>query len=171
DAKGRVVFEKRIEAAQSNGLSTWEELAVPVASGLYQVHFHPAGGRASGYFSFQTWKGVPLIMRDFLSIKQTPAPRLYFYVPRGLGKLALYLPHSDWNGAFHFQVHDADGAPVQIDYRDGRRMLEIKVPPGQDEKIWSCERMVSPELPPQLLNAPQAFSFSPETLMIPSDAF
>jgi len=171
DAQGDVVFKKEIKASESNGFSTWEELAVPADNGLYRIHLHPAGGRASGNFNFQTKKGVPLVMRDFLCPKHNTTPRIYFYVPHGLRKLALFLPHGDWNGVFHFQIQDADGAPAQIVYRDGRRTLEIEIPPGQDGRIWSFDHMVSPDFPPRLLNAPQAFSLSPETLMVPSDAF
>jgi hypothetical protein len=170
DAKGRAVVATTILRAESKDASTWEELAVSAPPGLYRIHFHPAGGRSSGYFSFQTRKGVPMVMQSFLAPKRDPSPKLYFYVPHGLRTLVMFLPHGDWNGVFHFQILDADGTPSSIEYRDERRTLEIAVPAGQDGRIWSLNHMVSPDFPHEMLNAPQAFSLSPETLMVPSDA-
>lgn len=170
DTGGRDVFRARIGKTSANGLSTWDELIVPLAAGRYRVHFHPAGGRAGGYFRFQTWKGVPVILRSFLSPKNGSSPRLYFYVPHGLEKIAMFYPYGDYNGVFGFQVLDPKGNLAAMEFRDNRRVIEVAVPTGEDGKIWSLNRSVSPDLPFRMLNVPQTFSLSPEALMVPSDA-
>lgn len=169
DAEGRAVFSTKVEKDSLKGFSSWEEMAIPLAPGHYKIHFHPTGGRANGYFNFQTWKGVPLILHSFLSPKQTPSPQLYFYVPHGLKKIVMFYELGDYNGVFHFQVLGPNGENAQIDFRDNRRILEINVPPGQDGQIWSLINSVSPNVSHEMLNLPQGFSLSREVLMVPSD--
>lgn len=168
-ASGQPVLTRKIAAA-ANGRAEWAELTFKLAPGLYRLRFRPSGGRAGGYFSFQTWKGVPLVMQTFLSPKGNPSPRLYFYVPRGLQRLIMYYPLGDFAGVYKFRVLDPNGGTARIVYRDNRRTLLVDVPPGQDGKVWSLERSVSPNNPHLMLNAPQAFSLEPGALMIPADA-
>ena len=170
DGKGDTVFAQRVETGDASSFSSWEEITIPLAPGHYSIHFHPTGGRASGYFNFQTWKGVPLILHSFLSPKGGESPQLYFYVPRGLKKIAMFYPYGDYNGVFHFQVLNPDGVAASIDFQDNRRTMVVDVPAGQDDRIWSLNHSVSPDFPHQMLNLPQAFSLSPEVLMVPSDA-
>ena len=107
---------------------------------------------------------------SFLSPKPTPSPKLYFYVPKKLQRLILYLPLGDFGNAFHFAVYDSSDERVSISYRDNRKTLIIPVKPGQDGKIWSLERAVSPSQPLVMLTSPQAFSLERAAVMTPSDA-
>jgi len=47
--------------------------------------------------------------------------------------------------------------------------LLVKVPSGQDGKLWSLSHLKAPNQPLRMLNAPQAFSFFPDSLMVPED--
>ena len=165
-AEGKTVFARTISQSDAG----MEDIAVKLQPGRYKLEFVPDGGRATGQFSIQTWKGVPLIFGEFLTPKPAPSPRLYFYVPAGLRKLAMHYPTTDMNGAFKFQVLDPAGASAPIEYADARRTMLVTIPPGQDGKIWSLARSVSPDVPHRMLNAPQAFALSPEALMVPESA-
>ena len=83
DDAGRAVFAHTVAKAATDNPNkwTWDEMSIPLAPGHYQVHFAGKDGRL-GFFVFQTWKGVPLILRTFQTQKFGPSPRLYFYVPR-----------------------------------------------------------------------------------------
>jgi len=109
-------------------------------------------------------------MRQFLSPKPGPSPRLYFFVPRGLKKIVLFYPDGDFNGVFRFQVLTPDGVAAPVTFSDHRTVLEVPVGSGQDGRIWSILRSVSPNEPFRMLNAPEAFALSPDTLMVPRDA-
>jgi hypothetical protein len=170
DARGQPVFTNTVAAAPE-GRGPWEELSIKLAPGAYRIAFRPAGGRARGYFSFQTWKGVPLVFQTFLSPKGGGAsPRLYFYVPRGLRQVVMYYPLGDFGGVFGFRVLEPDGTPAHITYRDNRRTMLVEVQPGEDGEIWSLEHSVSPNEPHVMLNAPQVFALEPGALMVPADA-
>jgi Domain of unknown function (DUF4838) len=169
DARGQTVFTNAVAPVPESG-GQWEELSIKLAPGAYRIAFRPAGGRAQGYFSFQTWKGVPLVFETFLSPKTGPSPRLYFYVPPGLRHVVMYYPLGDFGGVFGFRVLEPDGTPAHITYRDNRRTVLVEVQPGEDGKIWSLEHSVSPNEPHLMLNAPQVFALEPGALMVPADA-
>jgi hypothetical protein len=46
----------------------------------------------------------------------------------------------------------------------------VPVPADQDSKAWSLDRLVQPYENFETLTVPQAFSLSPETLLVPGDA-
>ena len=152
-------------------LATWDEVNIPLAPGHYQVHFHPRGGRADGYFNVQTWRGVPFILGSFLGSKGlTAIPQLYFYVPQGLPKVVLYLPDTgDFGGALTPKLFDSNGVAVPVERQDNGKLLLATVPAGQDGKVWSCQRIVCPHVPLEMLTTPQTFSLSPEVLMVPAE--
>ena len=152
------------------GLAETETLTIALPPGRYTMRFQPSGGRASGYFSLQTWASVPLTFRSFLSPKTAPSPRMYFFVPYGQRQIVMYYPNSDYAGAFKFEVLDPEGKPAALQARDGRRTLVVQVPPGMDGRIWSLNHSVSPDEPLQMLSTPQAFSLAPELLRVPRDA-
>ena len=168
DENGRVVSAFKVKKADEPHAPP-AEMDVDLAPGAYKLHFQPDGDRRTGYFSFQTRSDISLTLRDFLSPKPSPSPRLYFYVPAGLRRLALYYPDTDYNNVFRFQVLDPAGNASPITYRDNRRVLLVDVPPGTDGRIWSINRSVSPDVPARMLNAPQAFSLSPELLWTSRD--
>ena len=58
----------------------------------------------------------------------------------------------------------------KVEERDGGKLLVAAVPPGIDGTVWSLDRLVQPYENFETLTVPQAFSLSPEVLLVPSDA-
>ena len=174
DASGHNVYKHIVTTATTGTAEqkydTWDELSIPLAPGHYTVHFNPKGGRASGHFRFQTWKGVPLTLRKFLVPKGTGSPKLYFYVPRGLQRIVIYFPLTSHAGGFETAVYAPDGTRATVENRDNGKLLVVPVPRGQDDQVWWLDRVVQPDEPFETVTVPQAFSLSPEGLMVPSDA-
>ena len=85
---------------------------------------------------------------------------MYFYVPKGLGKLALFQ-----ESAYPIEVRDSTG---QVHQGKGRKLIVIDVPPGQDGKVWSISKYKA-WTGLRLLNVPQAFSFSPDAILVPKE--
>ena len=165
-ASGKEIFRGQIKGVKGN--EQGEELEIPFASpGLYTIRFDPGN---SGGLWFQTASNVPLAMRIFRPQLGMPSPRLYFYVPRGLKTIAFWLVNGDLDGNYPQIVKNPDGERVPIESHDGTKLVTVKVPAGQDGKIWSLESVRSPNEPIRMINVPQSFSFSPETLMVPQDA-
>jgi len=95
----------------------------------------------------------------FISI--APCPRLYFFVPKGIKRLALYAA-----SAVPIELLDGDGKLVG----DKANGLIVKdVPAGQDGKVWSLRGFKgwTPLLP---LNFPAKFAYTPDALIVPNDA-
>ena len=169
DDSGRMVFTREVTKSATDNMNkyTWDEMSIPLAAGHYQVSIV---GSKKGVSMFQTWKGVPLVLWTFNIQKQTPSPRLYFYVPRGLPKIAIYFPNSFFACAFETPVYLPNGERAKVESRDGGKLMVIKVPTGMDGKVWSLDRLVQFYQNFETLTIPQAFSLSPETLMVPRDA-
>jgi hypothetical protein len=174
DADGHSVFTHTVIGLtdRADKSVAWDEVSIPVSPGRYKVHFHPRGGRATGFFEFETWRGVPLHFGRFLRSKaSTGALPLYFFVPHNTPKLVLYLPDTgDFDGNLAPKVSDSSGGDVKFERRDNGKLLVANVPPGQDGKVWSIRRVCSPVVPMEMLTVPQAFSQEPGTLMLPDDA-
>jgi len=173
NATGQTVYQHVTTAATGTAeekQQAWDELSIPLAPGHYTVHFSPIGGRASGYFTFQTWRGVPLILRKYISPKGAGSPKLYFYVPRGVRNIAFYFPLTDHAGGFETPVYLPDGTRATVDNRDNGKVMVVPVPAGQDGKVWWLDRFIQPDELMETLNIPQAFSLEPRVLMVPGDA-
>lgn len=170
NAAGATVYTRNVTKVAADGLKTWDEMSIPLAPGRYKVSFLATGGRASGYFKFQTWKGVPIALTTFLVPKGTGAPKLYFYVPKGLQKAAIYFPLGYYAGGFETPVYKPDGTRARVEGRDNSKVMVIAIPTGQDGKVWWLDKFIQPNLPFRTLNIPQAFSIEPQVLMVPSDA-
>ncbi len=168
---GRTVYRHAVTKGTTDTLNkwTWDEMSILLAPGHYQVHFAGKEGRL-GLFWFQTWKGVPLILRTFQTQKFGPSPRLYFYVPPGLRRIAIYFPDGDHAGGFETPVYLPSGERAKVEDRDDGKLMVVSVPPGLDGKVWSLDRLVQYYFNFETLTVPQAFSLSPEVLMVPSDA-
>jgi hypothetical protein len=110
-------------------------------------------------FVIQLPANVPLVMRGFIS--PDLSKKLHFYVPRGLKTLAMHAP-----GAIPIKLFDADGKPVTY---EGRTLITAAVPEGQDGRVWSFSGYKA-WTPVKMMNAPQVFSFFPDTIMVPTDA-
>lgn len=174
NAAGETVFTHEVtkETAdeEAGGEPIWDEMDIPVTPGNYKLHFHPIGGRATGKFQFQTWRGVPLTLGLFLSPKAAgKSPQLYFYVPPGLEKVVLYYPSSALAGGPLPHIFDSQGDEMEIDLRDSSKLLVVTVPQGEDGKVWSLKDSISPDFPMEMLASPQAFSFTPEVVMVPEE--
>jgi hypothetical protein len=165
DDSGRTVYTHEVTKAATDNINkyTWDEMSIPLAAGHYQVSIV---GSKIGISTFQTWKGVPLVLRTFNIQKQTPSPRLYFYVPRGLPKIAIYFPNTFYRGALEMP----NGQPAKIDSRDGGKLVVITVPAGMDGKVWFLDGLTQHYGSIETLTIPQAFSLDPDVLMVPSDA-
>ncbi len=170
DRTGKVVFSHQVQGGTGGSaktlLNTWDEMSVPLASGHYQVHFFAANGRL-GQFRFSTWSGVPLTLRSFLLPKGYTKLRLYFYVPPGQAEIVVYLPER--LGQF-LKVYDPQDRGEDTQLSEGNRIVTVAVPKGQDGKVWSIDGLMAPDFPMEMLTTPQAFSLTPEVLMVPSDA-
>ncbi len=110
-------------------------------------------------FTIRLPAGVPLVTRAFLS--PDLSPRVYFYVPKGLRRMALYVP-----GVIPVTFTDSNGKEVPY---SGDKLAVIDVPPGEDGKIWSLHGYKSWSSI-HMLNLPRVFALSPESLMVPADA-
>jgi len=170
DRVGNVVFSHQVQVGTGGSpetlLHTWDEMSIPLASGHYQVHFFAANGR-SGQFRFATWQGIPLTLRSFLLPKGYTNLRLYFYVQPGQAEIVVYLP--GLLGQF-LRVYDPQGHGEGTQLSEGNRIVTVAVPKGQDGKVWSMNGLMAPDYPIEMLTTPQAFSLTPEVLMVPSDA-
>ena len=171
NSSGQTVYRHIVtmQATDTSSKWTWDEMSIPLAPGHYQVHFAGKNGKL-GLFHFQTYKGVPLVLRTFQAHKGSPSPRLYFYVPHGLRKIAIFFPYTNRGGGFETPFYLPDGRRAQVEERDGGKLLVAPVPPGQDGKVWSLDRLVQPYQNFETLNFPQVFSLAPELLLVPSDA-
>jgi hypothetical protein len=62
------------------------------------------------------------------------------------------------------------GAEVKPKLLDSGKLLVIDVPADQSGRVWSLSHAKAPNEPLRFLNAPQAFAFFPETLLVPQDS-
>jgi hypothetical protein len=171
DATGKVLFDQKMTA---NG--GWEgikkddslqELAIPLpAAGSYQVIFKT--GKNDTYH-VQPPRGFLFTLRAFRTSKPMRSPRLYFYVPKGLKTLALYLSDS-LPEIMEAHFYDPQGKRVKPATYDDRRVYLVEIPDGQDGQVWSLDNLVTPNHSVEMLNAPQAFALSPDALLVPKDA-
>jgi hypothetical protein len=159
------IFDYKIEPTKIYEKTEDIQVHIP-HPGSYTIQFRPGGG---GGFYFQTVRGVPLSFGPFLSEMGSPSPQLYFYVPKGLKTLAMYFPQGSTGGGAG-QMRDSNGAVVADTGTDNGKLVTWPVASGQDGQVWSIQGNRSPNTAPRLLNAPNAWSFSPGTLLLPSDA-
>jgi hypothetical protein len=162
DAEGEPVFAQRVEVGE-RWREQWSELEIPAAK--------PGRCTVSIWSPKRTYRiqaptGIPLSMREWVNSQGAPTPRLHFFVPKGLTTIATYLPYI---AAGPPRFFDPDGKEVKPVKEDGGVILLVKVLPGQDGKVWSISHLKAPSEPLRMLNAPQAFAFSPDALLIPED--
>lgn len=166
DAKGKQIFTHKTKGIKE--YTKWDEFESPLPGpGRYTIQFRPIAG---GGFRFQTLVGLPLVIRSFISEMGGPSPRLYFYVPRGLKTIAMYYQLGDFNNQYPPLIKGPTNEKMPIERHDNGKMMLVAVPPGMDGKVWSLEGSHAPNEPHRMLNVPQVFAFSPDTLSIPEDA-
>jgi hypothetical protein len=162
DAEGAVVFAQRVEIGEK-WREQWGELEIPLGKpGRYTIRIWSP----KKTFRMQVPANLALTMSEWVNSQGTPTPRLYFYVPKGLATVATFL---EYTAAGPPRFFDPDGKEVQPVKENGGSVLLVKVPSGQDGKLWSLSHLKAPNQPLRMLNAPQAFSFFPDSLMVPED--
>lgn len=115
-------------------------------------------------FEMQMPDGVHWTMRNFFNSQGRALRRLYFYVPRGLKTIAVYISY-----ILLPIFYDGDGKPVQPSLDKVPGIVLVDVPPGQDGRIWALGDVKAPQ-PLYMMNVPHAFAFSPDALLVPQDA-
>ena len=110
-------------------------------------------------FNVRVPANLPFVVVDGFMCP-TLSTHAYFYVPKGLKKLALYCP-----SVTRIKLLDSNGTCVPY---EGDNVIAADVPAGQDGKIWSFSQYKSwSALRP--LNFPAAFSLTKQGLMIPAE--
>lgn len=111
--------------------------------------------------------GWPHSIPGWSNSQGAPTPRLWFYVPTGTRRLAIYANYTAAGPPRFFAPDGAEMAPEQI---DGGRLLLVTVPEQHAGQIWALDRAKCPIGPLSPLNFPASFAFSPEELLVPADA-
>ena len=94
---------------------------------------------------------------------------IYFYVPRGVKNLAVVT--SAGKAAVPVVLDSGGKRVASAQQADDGKLLLFPVAAGQDGKVWSINQVMKPRgFDFQLLNAPNTFSLSPDSLLVPEDA-
>ena len=118
-------------------------------------------------FGLQVPLGVPHSLPSWVNSQGRPTPRLYFYVPREVARVAIY---ARYTAAGPPRFYDPQGSEVVPAFVDGQRLMLIDVPEPQRGLVWSLDKAKCPNEPLQMLNVPESFAFSANTLLAPADA-
>jgi hypothetical protein len=120
-------------------------------------------------FSFAPPREAGVTLLPFTTSKGQASPPLYFFVPKGVKNVAIHellgLPET-----LQPRLWTASGEEVKAQVHEGRTVLLYPVPAGQDGKVWKIARIVAPNGPIDILNAPATFAFSPDALLVFKDA-
>lgn len=150
-----------VEAKPGAAAEEWTAIDIPLPGpGRYTLEAQSAKTR----FSIQAPAGVAFTLRRFTNSQGQPAPRLYFYVPKGLKTIAIHFSYGMLP-----RFYDNTGAEVAPQTKNVPGIVLADVPAGQDGKVWSLENVRSPR-PMTMLNVPQLFGFYADSLLIPQDA-
>jgi hypothetical protein len=168
DAQGKLLFDREVgPQGVFRAPEDLQELALPLpAAGRYQLILKTG---KNSVIHLQLPRGFLLTLQEFRTGKSLRSPRLYFYVPKGLKTLALYVPDS-LPEIMEAHFYDPQGQKIKPATYDGRRVYLVEIPAGQDGKVWSLDNLVTPNSSVEMLNAPQAFALSPDALLVPQDA-
>jgi hypothetical protein len=156
DPRGKTVYDQRLEAS-----GAWVDLDIPVeTAGNYTLSVTDQ----KTFFTLQVPANLPFVCTGPYTCP-TLSARAYFYVPRGLTKVAVYSP-----SVIPILIYDPTGQLVKVERNDqGNKLFLIDIPAGMDGKAWSFARFKAYS-PLTLLNAPNAFAFSAQGLMVPEEA-
>lgn len=124
-----------------------------------------------GKVTVSTPANVGVELQEFRIPKPAPAPDLYFFVPKGETRVAIYSRTAFLRPERRGPVL-LDGADneVPVERLDGGSVLLASVPAGQDGRIWALRRAVAPSASLKLMNAPQRFALSRAALRVPASA-
>lgn len=163
DSSDSVVFEKRVETG-ADWMKEWSEVAIAVPkAGAYRVQLWSPRRT----FRLSAPSDVSIAMEGFTNSQGRPTSRLYFYVPAGVPRLAIY---TSYTAAGPPRFFDPAGREVKPHFVDGGKLMLIDVAGEQARQVWSLSQAKTPNEPLRFLNAPQAFAFFPDTLLVPRDA-
>jgi hypothetical protein len=154
----------------SNGKKIYEHVVPAESQETFTLPF-PQPGRytlkatgAKVLYCLHIPGGLGFTTRTFRNSQGFPAPRLYFYVPRGSKTVAFYLSYF-----MVPRIYESDGQELTPRIRNAPGIVVVDVPPGQDGKVWSLGDVRTPQ-PMSLLNVPSAFAVSPDQLLVPASA-
>jgi len=153
DPQGNIV-DKTVAPADGQ----WHEIQLSVpAPGRYTLTVYDQKA-----FCYLKLPPVVHATRTSPLVSASLQPRLYFYVPRGLERLAFYEA-----SVIPFKLMDPSGQTVDLKGQTG--LIVVDVPKGQAGKLWSLQGYKS-YTPLQFLNVPQAVSLSPHAILLPESA-
>ncbi len=150
DPSGKKVFEQIIPSdGEPKDISLQTE-----KKGVYSMTV--SDQKITFSISFPDW--LPFVVVDSIVLPDINK-RIYFYVPKGTSRIALYC-----KSVTPIKIFDGDG---KLREYQGSEILTIDVPSGQDGKVWSFSNHKLYTASPLMLNVPMVFGFSRETMMIP----
>lgn len=165
DAGGSLLFDREFPATEWP--AEWRKITLPLgAPSVHQIRF--ATGSVD-HVGLRIPTGTALNVESVRTSKGNGTSRLFFYVPKGVRTLAAYeevpLPES-----MHVRFFDSAGKPAPHSLEEDGRLYLVRVPAGEDGRVWSLENVVAPNAPLQLLDAPTMFALDPAMLLVPEDA-
>lgn len=157
DPEGKEVFNEKV----FNTVEGWQSLKIPTAKpGLYAMEVFDQ----KNTFRLKLPEGLPFACTEGFTSTDL-SKRTYFFVPKSTREIALLTP-----GVIPLKLYDPEGSEVLDSRNDAHRnLLVIDVPEGLDGKAWSFAHFKA-WFPIQLLNGPNVFAWSEDTLMVPEDA-
>jgi hypothetical protein len=162
DAAGNVVLNKSVET--KDWTKDVEDVVIPAAKdGLYKVQLWSP----KRPLRLSVPMNVAISFDGWSNSQGAPSPRIYFYIPSNVSRLAIHAPYT---AAGPPRFFDPEGKDLRSESHDNGTLLLIDVPEGQRGKVWSLDRAKCPTGPLRLLNAPAAFAMSPDALLVPKDA-
>lgn len=163
DPAGAVVYSRTFGGNGvygSNGVAV--TLAVPTAlPGNYRM---TVGDRNQKGFTLSAERKLPFVLTPRLHACFWTTQKAWFYVPAGLSAVGLYAP-----GALPIVVKNESGATVAPSYGNGQLESHYPVTNSAGAKLWTLEHYTS-SFGAFSLNTPQTWAFSPDGMMIPSNA-
>jgi hypothetical protein len=118
-------------------------------------------------FRFSPPSDAVLTMPGWNNSQGNPTPKLYFFVPPGTKRLAIYTPYI---AAGPPRFFNPQGTEVKPDLVDQGHLMLVPIVAEHQGQIWSLDRAKCPNAPLEMLNAPAAFAFSPAGLIVAADA-
>ncbi|MBL8830193.1 MAG: DUF4838 domain-containing protein, partial [Planctomycetaceae bacterium] len=163
DANGSVVKNTTLTGT-AEGLKHWQEVTINTAEpGAYQLLLWSP----KRTFGLQMPLDVPHSLPGWTNSQGRPTPRLHFYVPQSIERVAIYARYIAAGPPKFFDPAGKEVTPMFVD--EGRLML-IDIPESQRGQVWSLDKAKCPIEFLQMLNVPGSFAFSAEALLVPEDA-
>lgn len=160
---GEIVFDQTIPKVV-NSRENWSEVMITVpAVGLYRL----AIDSPKRMYRLGIPATATLTMRWWTNSQGTPTPRIYFYVPEGVERAAIY---TDYIDAGLPRFFDPQGMQVQPETYDNGHLIVIPIPAQDRGRVWSLDQAKMAVGPLRMLNVPNAFAMEPSGLLVPEDA-